>query len=449
MRFIGIDLGTSFVKGAVLDLDARSFEHVHRRPFPGPLPNLPPARFEIDPRAVIAATRALIDELAQATPGCAGVVLSSQMHALILADSRGSPLSNIITWRDGRALEAHPAGGTFFEQLARRVSPEEKLALGNELRPGLPIGALFWMAERGALPAGAAALALPDFVLAQLCGAQPVAEPTIAAAQGALDLARGDWHRPLLERLGLGGLRWPSIQGFNQPAGELTIGGRVVPCYPGVGDQQCALVGAALVPGELSLNIATGSQVSLLRDELAFGDYQTRPFFGGRWLSTITHIPAGRSLAALVDLLSELPAQELAAPDPWGYIARAVEATPATDLRVDLAFFPSAFGDRGSIANIHEGNLTVGHLFRAAFERMADTYAICAERLAPGGNWRRVVFSGGLAQRMPALRASILGRLGAEHRVCATTEDALAGLLALALVCAGRAPSVGAGSNAE
>jgi hypothetical protein len=82
----------------------------------------------------------------------------------------------------------------------------------------------------------------------------------------------------------------------------------------------------------------------------------------------------------------------------------------------------------------------VGHLFRAAFERMAEMYQAAARRLAPDADWERVVFSGGLAQGMPVLREVILRHLGAEHRVCATTEDALAGLLALARVCAGLGP---------
>jgi len=443
MHFIGIDLGTSFVKGAVLDLETRAIAHMRRRPFPAPLARLPAGRFEIDPQAVVAAARDLLDELGRIAPGCAGVVLCSQMHSLVLADTRGRPLSNAITWRDGRSLDPHPAGGTFFEQLEQRVTPDERLALGNELRPGLPIGALFWLAEQRELPANAVALALPDFVLGRLCGAGPVSEPTIAAAQGVLDLTTGDWHRPLLERLGLGKLRWPAIADVRQPVGEVPIGGQAAPCYPGVGDQQCALVGAALRPGELSLNISTGSQVSRLRGELAFGDYQVRPFFDGRWLNTITHIPARRALALLVDLLTELAtAQGLDVPDPWAYVARAVAATPATDLRVDLAFFASALGDRGAIANMREGNLTVGHLFRAAFERMAESYLTCALRLAPERGWGRLVFSGGLAQSMPALRESILRRFDADSRVCPAAEDALHGLLTLALVCAGRAASV-------
>jgi len=38
-----------------------------------------------------------------------------------------------------------------FEQLDRRISPEDRLRLGNELRPGLPLCTLFWLAEMGTL----------------------------------------------------------------------------------------------------------------------------------------------------------------------------------------------------------------------------------------------------------------------------------------------------------
>jgi sugar (pentulose or hexulose) kinase len=443
MRYLAIDLGSSFIKGAVLDLDARSFAHVRRQPFPAPIAGLPPLHFEIDPHQIIAATRALIDDLARDAPNCDGIVICSQMHSLVLLDAHGEAASNAITWRDQRALEPHPAGGTVFKQLEQRISSEDRQRLGNELRPGLPLCTLFWLAEMGQLPPGATATALPDFVLAQLCNTPPATEPTIAAAQGMLDLAARDWHRPLLDTLGLGRLELPAIHDLRASVGEISLGERRLPCYPAIGDQQCALLGAALAPGELSLNIATGSQVSLIRPSLAFGDYQVRPFFDSGWLNTITHIPAGRSLELLVTLLCELPAsQGIHVPDPWSTIARAVDATPSTDLAIDLAFFASTLGDRGAIGNIHERNLTVGHLFRAAFERMAATYATCARRLAPADDWQQMVFSGGLAQNLVALRESIVRQFGAHHRVCVTVEDTLQGLLALALVCSGKAASM-------
>ena len=60
-----------------------------------------------------------------------------------------------------------------------------------------------------------------------------------------------------------------------------------------------------------------------------------------------------------------------------------------------------------------------------------------AQRLAPEGDWQQLVFSGGLAQNLPALRASIVRQFGAPHRVCVTPEDTLQGLLALAQAIAG------------
>ena len=58
--------------------------------------------------------------------------------------------------------------------------------------------------------------------------------------------------------------------------------------------------------------------------------------------------------------------------------------------------------------------------------------------------WRRLVFSGGLVQKLPPLRQLICERFACEHRLCPTAEDTLLGLLALALAFTGRAPSVAA-----
>src|SRR5208337_4811752 len=117
------------------------------------------------------------------------------------------------------------------------------------------------------------------------------------------------------------------------------------------------------------LNIATGSQVSRMAPELMLGDYQTRPFFEGKFLNTFTSPPGGRALNVIIDLLSSLAkSQGLVLGDPWKAIARAAEEVPDTDLEVDLNFFPTPRGERGRIVNIRGDNLTLGDLFRAAFK---------------------------------------------------------------------------------
>ncbi len=444
MTLIGIDIGTSFIKGAVLDLEHLRIEHVQRLPFPAPLPGLPPLYREYDPQAVLKAVRSLLEGLLAAAGDCEGLVLCSQMHGLVLTNIQGLPLSNLTTWQDQRVLMPHPSGkGSYFDVLAQRISPSERRLLGNELRPGLPVGLLFWLAEQGQLPSHEAIpAALPDFILSNLCQARPVTEITHAMSHGLLNLETLEWHSEVISHLGLTNLRWPDVQPHGAVVGRLASGGRSIPCYTPVGDYQCALVGALLGYGELSLNISTGSQVSLLRPQAEFGDFQTRPFFDGRFLACITHIPAGRSLNLLVRLLSELAeAQHLELDDPWPYISQAAAQVENTSLQVDLAFFNSSCGEAGQIANIREDELTIGHLFRGAFENMADNYYASALRLSPAREWRNLVFSGGLAQKIPILRELICAKFEAGYRTCPTAEDALLGLLALALVFSGRLPT--------
>ena len=451
MKFIGIDLGTSFIKGAILDLDELRYEQALRVPFPEALPGLPPLHYEVDPLAILAAVRQVLDRLLARTPDCAGLVMCGQMHGLVLCDERGSPLSNAITWWDQRALGPHPSGkGTYFDHLVGRVSEQEIRRAGSELRPSLPVCALFTLLESGGPPPEEAIpSSVPDFVLASLCRTVPMMEPTHVSAHGALDLETLDWYGPLLTHLGLGGLRFPPVHKAGSVCGYFEGGGQRIPCYVALGDQQTALTGALLQEGELSINASTGSQVSLISPRLEYGDHQVRPFFDGRYQKIITHIPAGRSLTVLANLLSEVARADQPQVDPWDYLMRAAEKVAATDLRVDLSFFASTGGTSGSIHNIREDNLSAGHLFRAAYENMAENFYTHALRLSPGQEWRRLVFSGGLVQKIPLLQRLIVERFSAStpgapapYRTSPTPEDTLIGLLALALAFSGLTGSV-------
>jgi sugar (pentulose or hexulose) kinase len=445
MRFIGIDLGTSFIKGAVLNLDALDIRHIERLPFPEPLRGLDPAFREFDPLEIVAVTRALLDRLLQQAPDAEGLVMCSQLHGMVLTDDHGQAVSNAINWQDQRALQPFPGGhGSYFDEINRRLTTEERHQLGNEARPGVPLCYLFWLAQNGRLPPqSAVASALPNYVIANLCGGAPKTDVTNAFAHGALNVETLDWHRPIIQNLGLDTVRWPEIVPQGTVLGEYWVGSRRLPVFAPVGDYHCSQVGAFLDEGELSVNISTGSAVIQLARGCEFGDFQTRPWFDGRFLKTITHIPGGRALNALVRLLSELAeAQGLKLRDPWDYILAEAAEIGSTDLRVDPAFYFSAMGDRGALTNVREENLTIGHLFHAAFAGMADNYARCAVRLSPGKDWPRLVFSGGVALKTALLRRLICDRLGQVHRLAASEEDTLLGLLVLSLAFSGRLPSV-------
>jgi sugar (pentulose or hexulose) kinase len=444
MTFIGIDLGTTFIKGAVLNLKARGLEHTQRRPFPHRLETASPLQWEYDPNEIAAAARTLISDLALHAPDCEGIVMCSQMHGLVLTNNQGEAVSNCVSWRDQRVLEPHPSSpGSYFDEIARRVSPQQRRQLGHELEPGRPICVLFWLADQGKLNPGDTPVSMPDFVLGRLCNSAPAVEATNAGASGAFNLETLDWHYDVIKGLGLAHLNWPSLHKQGEVVGCLKLGAHWVPCFTPVGDYQCSLAGSLLGAEELSLNISTGSQISRLTAALSLGEYQTRPFFDQEFLNTFTNTPGGRSLNVLVDLLSELTAaRNTNLHDPWTFIAQATKQIAETDLKVDLTFFPEPDRNRGMISNIRGDNFTVGHLFRAAFNDMAERYHTCALRLWPEKTWKNLVFSGGVACRLEVLRETIQKRFATGYRLAPFTEDALFGLLILGLVFSGEADSV-------
>ncbi len=445
MSLIGIDLGTSFIKAGILDLEVLQVKQVRRVPFPAALAGCPALYREFDPNSILTAVKAVLREIMSYADYCEGVVMCTQMHGVVFTTEKGEARSNLTTWQDQRVLEGHPSGSdTYFDVMKARLSRDEIRQMGNELRAGLPIGLFFWMAEQGKLPEqGLIPASLADFVIANLCKAVPVTEITNAMALGLLNLETMRWHDEVISKLGLGSLRLPEILPHGSVSGWLDLGGRQVPCYTPIGDYQCAILGALLHSDELSLNISTGSQVSLLKPQVTFGDFQTRPFFDGRFSITITHIPAGRALNALVKLLSELAiAQGVKLADPWRYIAQEAAKVASPKMQAHLAFYSSASGDEGSLTGLQEDELTVGHLFHAAFRSMAENYLGFANRLSPEQAWRGLVFSGGLVQKIDFLRAMICEQFRTSYRVSPVEEDTLLGLMALGLAFTKRTATV-------
>src|SRR4051812_35875495 len=140
MRYLAFDIGSTFLKGGVLDLDELTIRNVERLPFPEPLGGLDASFREYDPAAVLAASRALLERLHGHAPDAKGIVMCNQMHSLVLVAPDGRAVSNVISWQDERALLAGVDGEcSSFEELQRLVTPDEWRQLGNEPRPGVPL----------------------------------------------------------------------------------------------------------------------------------------------------------------------------------------------------------------------------------------------------------------------------------------------------------------------
>lgn len=430
MKALGIDVGSSTIKGGVLDLAQGTVISTVSRPFPAPVDTLPEGWVEVDPHAVFATVHEVLSVLTDQAADADRIYFSGQMGGVILLDDQARWLTNYVSWRDQRTLTARASGTSILDYIRTTWESAGYLAeLGNELQPGSTTILLAWPYAHQDLPRDAVPTCIADAVIARLAGHPTPMHATHAI--GMLDLARDTWHRSAMDMLGLECVRLPELSLVEECVGTTVLAGRRFQLFGSYGDQQCALRGAALQRQELSLNISTGSQVSRRVKEFRPGPYQSRKYFFGDYLDTVTHIPAGRSLNVLVDLLTELAAAEgLKIPDPWKSIQRKVEQVADTDLEIDLAFFRSPLGDRGRIDRITTENLSVGTLFHAAYRAMADNYAQLAARFSPT-DWRMVVLSGGLTQGAPRLRALIHERFAAPLRE-SFGEETLLGLLDIA-----------------
>ena len=427
-----IDIGGTFLKGSTIVDGEGPIGPVVRRLGPALKIN-EESGVSLEPASLVRALIDLCAELVGFSSGkCSGIFLTGQMHGVILTDHAGNAVTDVITWRDSlKAIVANRLVSP-SKAISREYENDRFVALGNELRDGIPLATLYARKSRGQQIDG-----LVPHSLLSYCGmalsdslSPPVMHVTDAAAHGFYNLEASEWDIALLGDLGLGGMELPSvvneieISGFSKSFG--------CPIYTPVGDHQAALLGVGLDVGELSLNIATGSQVSVVGGEDC-PEAQRRPYFANEVLSTFTHIPAGRALNQLIELVGEL--SELATDEIWQRVALLTSAVPHSTLELDLSFFPSATGETGRISNISESNLTVGSLFRAAINEMVSNYRYFANKLIPNREPESIVLSGGLASRFPSLSDAVFSEFSESAVRVADLEDAsLVGLSKLSQV---------------
>jgi sugar (pentulose or hexulose) kinase len=429
MIALGIDIGSTSIKGAVLDLATSTVQTLVSRPFPTPEMGLPGGWIEINPLQICSLVDELLLRLVEHSPEAELLCFSGQMGGLILLDEQAKPLTNYISWRDQRTLSSDDQESVFSKVGQQWEAAGCLTDLGQELQAGSTTVLLAWLNWHQQLPKNGVPHTIADFVVSRLVGQAVPMHATHAI--GMIDLNCDQWHHAAFEAIGIQQMRLPQLTFTESCVGETRVKGTTLQVFGSYGDQQCALRGAGLQRDELSLNISTGSQVSRRVAIFQPGNYQSRKYFFGDTLDTVTHLPAGRSLQTLIDLLTEIArAHDLPLANLWDTINQKVDSVADSDLQVDLAFFQGPCGSRGRIENISTENLSVGTLFHAAYRAMADNYVSIAERFTPR-NWNRLVVSGGLIHSTPRLKSLLKERFFAPLRQCAE-EETMLGLLDIA-----------------
>jgi hypothetical protein len=112
----------------------------------------------------------------------------------------------------------------------------------------------------------------------------------------------------------------------------------------------------------------------------------------------------------------------------WELIQPLIDAAVESEVVLNLAFFPSAFGDYGTFEKLREADLDVGVLMRAALKSIAQSHYDGFQKLDCEGNrYSSVLCSGGLVNKSEHLINYLQGFFMLPLIKSGQAEDALSG----------------------
>jgi sugar (pentulose or hexulose) kinase len=396
---VGLDLGTTFAKAAVVTTDGVERGH-GRAPTPW---RAVPTGAEMDPRRLVESAVAAVGQALAAGPDgtVLGLGVTGMAETGALLDGGGRPVAPMIAWHDTRG-EDQAVG------LAESLGAERFVT-----RTGLPPTRLCTLSKyawvRAHLPEakrGVRWLNVAEWVVRSL-GGEEVADLSLSSRTGFLDLAARRWWDDALG--------WADAPGgfLPEPAESGTPAGRVGEALPeaegavltvGGHDHPCACVGSgATLRGDVFDSCGTAEALVRPVDPTVSPEAIRRAAAGG--VTVGWHAVPGQQ-ALMAGFVSGLALRRFLDLLAVGEEGRAELDRAAIDVPAgaDGVVVRDVTGDRASVERIPP-SVSPGHVWRAALEAVARH---AAEALATiesvAGRTDRLVVTGGWAQS-PAVRA--------------------------------------------
>lgn len=403
---MGVDLGTSSVKAALLDKTGK-LAGTASKSYRISIPALGLA--EQDPEEWWAAAKAAMSEILK-TNGASdsqikGIGFSGQMHGLVALDGEKEPVCPAVIWMDQRSKEESEE----ILQIAERHHLTRKLM--NRPIPGALICSLLWLKRRRPAEFEKIRYVMPpkDYLRFRLCG-EIATDETDASASLGFSVADRRWCRELLELLEIDSRLFPPVckpweicGRVTQKAAEETGLEPGTPLAAGGADSAMQLVGNGVISaGTAACNIGTGAQGLAISDRPVF-DIGLRSQTFCHAAENVWYLQCGTLNGG--SALNWLKNQALKSNADFEDFLRPAEETLAG--AEGLLFLPYLAGERNPYLNPEAKGVffglamkhTQGHLIRAVMEGVAYNLRECMDILREiGVPMTRLIASGGGAK---------------------------------------------------
>ena len=458
---LSVDIGTATIGAIALEIDSNRIVCSHSARNSAGVRGGASGQYEQDPREILGIVKGLLFRSAAgvaeefSSNRCIrGIVVTGQMHGIVLVDRTNRPKSRLITWRDQRAVHSARVRDVAADSAAAK-------RCGCRLQPGYGFATLHKLISddtflsRALSTGDIRVCGVTDYVAASLSDCL-VTDLSMAASWGGLDIRARDWDRGVLEALHIPESALPPLRRSASPIGpisatqadELRVDPGAIVCA-GIGDHQSTILGCRPGgAGSCLLNVGTGGQVSMLTAQPeSVRNLETRPLAGGYFVLTGASVCGGWSYEYLAgffrNVILECTGEQVDQDSVYRAMNRMGDRAPmhANQLVVDPLFLGSRHSSRltGSIYGINEANLRPSNLVRATANGIVDElyryYELMQQRA------ERVYATGNAIRRNPLLVQAIRERWNLDPIVAAPREVTARGAACLAAVRLGLARS--------
>ncbi|MCI6673022.1 MAG: FGGY family carbohydrate kinase [Spirochaetaceae bacterium] len=447
MNFIAVDVGSTFIKVAVYDLEYRKVIYTRKCLTPPKKKVDNPNIFEVDAQQIVESIKTIIQNCLCITQNLDGILFSTQQHGCVL---HHPDLQNdtYISWQDTRCLEIDPeTENTYIDEVSNLLPATIMARTGVPVKPALALCNLYalFKSKRLQKDRNTKIYTLGSYIIAQLTG-NNTCHITNAAPLGFVNLKEKNWDYDILKRVGLDFLQLPSITENLQCLGTYKVDKISLNVYPDLGDVQTSIYGSHAGSGDMIVNIGTSGQLILLESEYdpAFynpNNYEIRPYYDNNYCYVISRMPGGRNFDVQVDYMRSvaklLTGTTVDRDDAWKIIENQEIPMDAEGVTVDCGFYelPDSLAN-GKIEHLTHTNFTPLNVIAATAVSFAKTYRKYADIILNGKEFAGTLyFTGGAVLKNQYLKNAITKELGLSNVVSANMDEVYGGLFRLAMKC--------------
>ena len=265
MYFIGVDLGTTGVRSAIVN---ENLEVAGEAYIAYPLIHAGENQIEQDALIWWGCVKKVVNESINNSgidkEEIKSLSISSQGISFVPIDRDANPLRNAITWLDTRAQKQ--------KNEISQTMPDEKFfsITSKKAGPGSVIAKILWIRENEPeiYARTYKLLTAHDYIVYKMCSTA-VTDHTLASGMQLYDLAKGEWSEEILDAFDIGIDLLPDIRKSGSRVGticekaalELGLGSDVEVAVGGQ-DQKCAALGTGLKQNIATVSLGTAAAIT-------------------------------------------------------------------------------------------------------------------------------------------------------------------------------------------